>query len=94
MNTSELRKQVREAVKNFGLTNKDVSVSVKCSGYSDRVDVRAKHPDIDFKGLQIALSKFKDIDYCRASGEILSGGNTYVFIHHPDGYLRDWTRDF
>lgn len=92
MNTNELRKQVRETVKNFGLTNKDVSISVKCSGFSDRVDIRAKR-EIDFKGLQIALSKFKQIDYCSASGEILGGGNTFVFIHHPDGYLRDWTRD-
>lgn len=88
MNTSELRKQVRQAVKNFGLTKEDVSISVKCSGYSDRVDVRAKK-EIDFKGLQNELSKFKYVDR-DSTGEILAGGNTYIFIHHPNGYIKNW----
>ncbi len=91
MNTNDLRVKVREAVKNFGLTKDDVSISVKCSGYSDKIEIKAKK-EIDFAGLQRKLNQFKNIDR-DSTGEILLGGNTYVFIYHPTGYLKDWLRD-
>lgn len=90
MKTSELRKQVRETLKEMGLTTKDISVSVKCTGLSDKIEVRGKHENVPFKEIESALNKFVAIDRCQSSGEILSGGNTFLFVYHPDGYTRRW----
>jgi len=86
MRTSDLRTAVRNEIKNLGLGRKDVSVKVDV--YS--VTVQAKHEAVDLKQLQSTLSKFESYDRDEATGEILSGGNTFVFVRDITGRTKRW----
>ena len=78
----EEAKIIRDALKKeLGLSSRDVSVKNKSSGYSTAVDVTIK----SMKALSV-MSKIEDIGNVQRSvdrdehnGEILSGGNTYIF---------------
>lgn len=91
MKISELRKKVNEAVKSLGLTKNDVSISVRVSRYSNKIETYAKHDKVDLKQLHQTLKTFKYVDRCEKSGEILAGGNTYVFVHDAQNRCANWS---
>jgi len=76
-------KAIREILKKeLGLSAKDVSVRTKKGGYSKAVRVNIK----TMKALALKSkieevgSKFRDYDRDEATGEILAGGNTFIFV--------------
>ena len=73
---------IRNALKKeLGLTSKDVSVKTKSGGYSTAVDVTIK----TLKALYVKTKieeigdNLKSVDYDERTGEILAGGNTFIF---------------
>ena len=75
----EQAKAIREELKNeLGLTNKDVSI--KSDLYA--VWVRVKNKDIELNSIKEIVKKYEEIDICKASGEVLSGCNSYVFVEY------------
>jgi hypothetical protein len=76
MTTQDLRTQVRAEIKNLGLTKKDVSIKVDHRA----VRVKALHLNVDVDLVESVLSKFENYERDEATGEILCGGNTYVFV--------------
>lgn len=84
--TNTLRTQVRNEVKALGLTRSDVSISVDVH----RVRIQAKHENVDLKKVQDAVGKYESYDRDEMTGEILSGGNTFVFVVDQNGRTRNW----
>ncbi len=82
--TSTLRTQVRQEIKNLGLKRTDVSVTVDV--YCVRV--QAKHENVNLKQIQDALCKYESYERDEMTGEILSGGNTFVFVKDMNGRTR------
>lgn len=83
MNTKELRKEIKKRVKDLGYKlNREVSVRDCSAGYDSafsvifRIDVSQEK----LKEMKKKISEFSSIDRCEVTGEILSGGNTYIFI--------------
>ena len=70
----ELKKEI---LSKTGLKAKDISV--RYDYLSFRVKVKSWTPLSKIK--EIAKSR-QHIDYCERSGEILSGGNTFVFVEY------------
>lgn len=56
------------------------SVSVRSDGNS--VDVTIKDAAVGSDKVRAIAGQFEKIDRCQVSGEILSGGNTYVLTKH------------
>lgn len=82
INTSEASAIIRKELKEkYGYNNR--MVSVKSSLYA--IKVRCKVDGLDKKGIYRIANKFRSVDYDEITGEILSGGNTYVFIEDTDG---------
>jgi len=76
-------KDIRNALKNqLGLTSQDVSV--RSSRGAIRVEIKiptAKGP------IEEIARMAEHVDRCEFSGEILAGGNTFVFVDYSDSAL-------
>ena len=67
-----------ELKQKLGLTVKDVSV--KSDLYS--VWVRIKNKDVNINEVKNIAKKYESFDRCERTGEILQGGNSYVFVEY------------
>lgn len=74
----EQAKKIREELKKIGITSKQVSVT---SDYSS-VDCKIKDFTIDPELVSNIAKKYERIRYCEFSHEILSGGNSFVFVSY------------
>ena len=82
----EIRKALREEM---GLNARQVGV--RKEGY-DAVEVRIKDPAVDYYEVQRVCNRFKKIDRCETTHEILGGGNTYVFVVNHEGVMNPEAR--
>ena len=80
---TEKAKIVRNKLKKeLGYTNRQVSVRGRYCGYSAALDIVIKDFTADIRKIRSIAYEMEDIDYDEASGEILSGGNTYVHVEY------------
>ena len=70
-----------ELKKVLGYTNRQVSVKVR--DYA--IWVNAKVAGLDMQKVYEISVKYKDVERCEFTGEILSGGNTFVFVEDENG---------
>lgn len=78
---AERSKAIRERIKNeLGYTSKQVSVRSSNCGYSDETRITVKDLSCDFEAIEKIAKSFEKVDYDQYNGEILSGGNTYIFV--------------
>jgi len=70
--------QVQEALKQAGYNRNQVSVKRSRGSYTVSLKTFSIHPDT----IKPIVQSFERIHYCQASGEILSGGNTFVSIQY------------
>lgn len=73
--------RIRTFLKSAGLGTKQVSVKTERSG-SVRVTILAA--SVGSAAVSEIASTEEKIRRCEASGEILQGGNTFVFVSHAD----------
>lgn len=79
----ELAKQIRQAIKaQLGYNSRQVSVRNSPGGLSTRIDINVKSLDIPLEPIENLTRQYKSVDRCEYTGEILSGGNTYIFVEH------------
>jgi hypothetical protein len=79
-NAKEITASLRSTLKtNLGLSNKDVSI--RKSGYSTvYITVLSVGAFAHLAAIKAIAANHENIHYCQSSGEILSGGNTFVFV--------------
>jgi uncharacterized protein Veg len=80
--TADKAKEIRSLIKKqFGFNGKQVSVKKSSGGYESAIHVTAKTLDAAMVIDQIAaaVEPFKEIYRDERSGEILGGGNTFIF---------------
>ena len=86
LSIEQIRTAARKAIKDLGLTNKDLSLSVKWEGYSKVINAKIKSENVNLDALKAALGEFENIHKCEKTGEILSGGNTFVSLYDSNNY--------
>jgi len=71
---------IAKELKAIGITNKQVSVTMRGGSVQCWIKDFTIHPDT----VEAIAKKYENISYCHASGEILAGGNRFVFVsyHH------------
>ena len=82
MTNKERSKKIRETLKEAGYKTSDFSIRSYDCGYSDSSKIHIKNLSIDVSKIRDLLRKFESVDYDVASGEILSGGNTYIIVDY------------
>ena len=90
----ELGAKIRADLKAAGIPARAVSVRVSDAGYSTSVRVNIKDISIDRDVVEKIAYRHKDISYDERSGEILSGGNTYVFVEYDYDMIRNATNQY
>ena len=76
--TKDAAKTIRTELKAQGI--KRGQVSVRCDHSAIRVSII--DPTVSKKTVEEIAEKFESIDRCNYSGEILCGGNTFVFVEY------------
>jgi len=80
MTNREFNSTVKEELKDKGYNVKDFKVSVKNCGYSTSINVKIKNPHVKRSDVEKVLNQFRIVDRDERNGEILEGGNTYLFV--------------
>ena len=78
--TVEIAKEIREELKNLGINNRQVSVTLRHGLCESMVWVKIKDESIDVKTVRNIAIKNERIRRCDITGKILSDGNAYVSI--------------
>lgn len=76
----ELAKELRSKLKELGYNRNMVSVT---SDY-DSMHITVKAIDVDFKKVAELANSYEKLDRDEMTGEILQGGNTYVYIDYSE----------
>ena len=80
MTSTEKAKAIRTALKEAGFNQKQISVKKQFGVCSVAFNVTIRDANIDKSTIENIVNKFKSIDRDEITGEILAGGNDYVFI--------------
>jgi len=73
----EIAKAIRKELKEkLGYTSRQISVR----SYGSSVDVVIKEESIDKEAVEKIAYPFEEVDRCEVTGEVLAGGNTFVFV--------------
>ena len=84
MTTSEKAARIRKELKNtLGYNNRMVAVKSTCGS----ITIRCKEAGLDAKAIYAIASQFKNVHYDEMTGEVLAGGNTFVFVVDENGYI-------
>ena len=74
-------KDVKKVLRENNIDTKNISVRSKIVGYDSSINVTLKDLSLPKHRIQKILDKeFSSISYDERCGEILSGGNTFVFV--------------
>lgn len=76
--SNEIKKELAKA----GIDIKQISVRHRWCGYSESYWVEIKSRDIDRELVRKICSQFEEVDRDERTGEILMGGNTYVWVDY------------
>lgn len=95
-NLKEKSIQLRKDLKVYGLTNRDVSITTQNGVWDDKINVHLKtisalklHNEIE----KLAY-KYENIDRDVRTMEILTGGNTYIFISYEYDLLDEYSAKY
>lgn len=86
MSTTDTAKQIRSDLKSqLGLNSRQVSVK-KTPGGAVRVKILV--PTVSIDAVKKIACRYERVSHCEATGEILSGGNTFVFVLYAEEVIK------
>ena len=80
MTSTEKAKAIRAALKEAGITSKQVSVRHRYCGYSSSYHITIKDCNVSELQIKDICKRFESVDCDERTGEILEGGNDYIFV--------------
>ena len=88
-------KLIRQRLKKeHGWTSKHVSVRISRYSMGSSIRIRIKDWRVPLFLVQRVASGMQRVRYCEATGEILSGGNSFVFVDYEHGALDEFAAQF
>ena len=72
--------EAKKIIKKLGFDSRKVSCNVRPGSYT--MNVRVKDLSIPLEPIEDALKQFERINRCEYSGEILQGGNRFIFVQY------------
>ena len=81
MDTKVIRQELK---KELGYNSRQVSIKSKPGGYSYSFIFTIRDKNVNYDKVNEFAHKYKSVSRCEYSGEILSGGNTYITVTFSD----------
>lgn len=82
-------KEIKSYLKSKGIDTKKVSIKHKWCGYSESFDITIKDINININEVEKLVKQFESIDYDEVTGEILQGGNSYIFVAYDYDTIKE-----
>lgn len=82
MTTKEIAQAIRNELKENGYNSRKVGVKFQFAGYSAVIWVTIKDQSISKKEIENIALKYENVYRDEITGEILQGGNDYVFVDY------------
>lgn len=80
MTSTEKAKAIRAALKEAGITSRQVSVRHRYVGYSSSFNITIKDGNISEMQVKNICKRFESYETDERTGEILEGGNDYILV--------------
>ena len=84
MNSKEIKKYLKEN----GIDTENISVKGSTCGYSESYEITIKDININIEKVRELLKTFESYETDERTGEILEGGNTYIFVNYDYNTLK------
>lgn len=84
MNSKEIKKYLKEN----GIDTKNINVKGSNCGYSESYNITIKDIKVDIEKVRELVKKFESYEIDERTGEILEGGNTYIFVNYDYNTLK------
>ena len=82
MTNKEINTAIKKELKEAGYSTKDFSVSVKDSLYDTAIKIKIKTPYVSRANVEKLLKHWESYELDQRTGEILQGGNKYLFVEY------------
>lgn len=82
MTNKEMSKAIQEKLKAAGIPRAAYRIRVQGCGYSNSVHIYVKDLAVSIDEVKRIAYQYESIDRDERTGEILEGGNTYVFVEY------------
>lgn len=89
MTNKEMNTAIKKELKEAGYNTRDFSVTVRDAGYETSIRVYIKNAYVKKEEVEKLLRHWESIDRDERTYEILSGGNTFLFVQYEYGVLED-----
>lgn len=81
-------KEIKKYLKENGIDTKKISVKGSNCGYSESYNITIKDISINIEKVRELLKTFESYERDERTGEILEGGNTYIFVNYDYNTLK------
>jgi hypothetical protein len=85
--TAQVKAEIQAKLKEMSLNARMVSVSTRRGGSEDVFVLQIRDAQVDAEAVKAMAKSFEQIDRDAASGEILGGGNTFVWVKGLNGRM-------
>lgn len=95
MTNKELSAKIRKELKEKGYSNRDVSIKISYCGYAtSSIKATIKNPEVNKKDIETILNCYQEYEIDAVTGEILEGGNTFVFVEYQRGIFDEVAQEW
>ncbi|GGA92800.1 hypothetical protein [Puia dinghuensis] len=88
------KQSITEALKKAGYNARQVSVRNRNGGYSSSLTITIRDASVNYEVVEQIGKNHKHVHYDEHSGEILSGGNTFVETDYTDQVRDIWAKKY
>lgn len=82
MTVTERTAAIRAALKERGYTSRQVSVKASRASLCSSIDIQIKDASVSRNLVEAIAEPYESISRCSITGDILSGGNTYLHVSY------------
>jgi len=94
MELKERVQAIKNELKANKITTKQVNIKGSIQGYDEVIKISIKDLSINKLQIENITNKYIEVSRCETSGEILHGGNTYVYIELNKKSIKEGSNDF
>ncbi|MCR0262480.1 hypothetical protein MKC73_01020 [[Clostridium] innocuum] len=89
MTNREINLSIKKELQEHGISPRKVSVKISDHGFSSSIHVKIKDPHINRSEVRAILLHHQEYERDEHTGEILEGGNTFLFVEYQEGIFEE-----